>query len=143
MFKIPEQEYTVEFKELAVKRVKSGETARAVARVLELVKLTLRNWVKLAKAGKLHPPGARLVTPEPMELPRVRSRMHGCGWRSNHDKQLLWLHRLSRALRFKVLQIDSVKRHDRCGADESDSYSWVGYHRSSIRRGICFALKSC
>lgn len=37
MFKIPKQEYSAEFKELAVKRVKSGETVGAVARDLGLV----------------------------------------------------------------------------------------------------------
>lgn len=35
--KIPKQEYTVEFKELAVKRVKSGQTAGAVAKDLGLI----------------------------------------------------------------------------------------------------------
>ena len=32
MFKIPRQEYTAEFKELAVKRVRSGQGIAAVAR---------------------------------------------------------------------------------------------------------------
>jgi transposase len=73
MFKIPKQEYTAEFKDLAVKRVKSGETVGAVARDLGLVEQTLRNWVKAAKAGKLHAPGAKMVTPEQMELSRVRA----------------------------------------------------------------------
>ncbi len=73
MFKIPKQEYTAEFKELAVKRVKSGETVGAVARDLGLVEQTLRNWVKAAKAGKLHAPGTKPVTPEQMELSRVRA----------------------------------------------------------------------
>ena len=73
MFKIPKQEYTAEFKELAVKRVKSGETVGAVARDLGLVEQTLRNWVKAAKAGKLHAPGVKTVTSEQMELSRVRA----------------------------------------------------------------------
>jgi len=73
MFKIPKQEYTVEFKELAGKRVKSGETVGAVARDLGLVEQTLRNWVKAAKADKLHAPGAKTVTPEQMEPSRVRA----------------------------------------------------------------------
>ena len=34
MFKIPKQEYTAEFKELAVKRVRSGRGIAAVAREL-------------------------------------------------------------------------------------------------------------
>jgi transposase len=73
MFKIPKQEYTTEFKDLAVKRVKSGETVGAVARGLGLIEQTLRNWVKAAKVGKLHPPGVKPVTPEQMELSRVRA----------------------------------------------------------------------
>ena len=71
MFKIPRQEYTAEFKELAVKRVKSGQSIGAVAKGLGLVEQTLRNWVKAAKAGKLHPPGAKTITPEEMELSRM------------------------------------------------------------------------
>lgn len=53
--KITKREYTAEFKELAVKRVKEGQTAGAVAKDLGLVEQTLRNWVKAAKAGKLTP----------------------------------------------------------------------------------------
>lgn len=73
MFKIPKQEYTAEFKELAVKRVHSGQGIAAVARELGLVEQTLRNWVKAAKAGKLNPPGTKAITPEQMELSRVRA----------------------------------------------------------------------
>jgi transposase len=46
MFKVPRQEYTVQFKELAVRRVKSGHGVGAVAKELGLVEQTLRNWVK-------------------------------------------------------------------------------------------------
>jgi transposase len=73
MFKIPKPEYTAEFKELAVKRVKEGQGMGAVAKDLGLVEQTLRNWVKAAKAGKLNPAGAKKVTPEQMELSRVRA----------------------------------------------------------------------
>jgi transposase len=72
MFKIPKQEYTPEFKELAVKRASSQGIA-AVAKDLGLVEQTLRNWVKAAKKGKLNPPGAKTVTPEQMELSRLRA----------------------------------------------------------------------
>ena len=73
MFKIPKQEYTTEFKELAVKRVQGGEGIAQAARELGLVEQTLRNWVKAAKNGKLNPPGTKAVTPEEMELSRVRA----------------------------------------------------------------------
>lgn len=46
--KIPKQAYTVEFKELAVRRVKDGQAVSGVAKALGLVEQTLRNWVKAA-----------------------------------------------------------------------------------------------
>ncbi len=73
MKKIPKQEYTAEFKELSVKRVKAGQGIGTVARELGLIEQTLRNWVKTAAAGKLNGPGSRVVTPEQMELSRVRA----------------------------------------------------------------------
>ena len=73
MYKLPRPEYTAEFKELAVKRVTDGQGIAAVGKDLGLIEQTLRNWVKAAKAGKLNPPGAKKVTPEQMELSRVRA----------------------------------------------------------------------
>jgi transposase len=73
MKKIPKQEYTAEFKTLAVKRVTDGLTIGAAARELGLIEQTLRNWVKAAAAGTLNGAGARPVTPEQMELSRVRA----------------------------------------------------------------------
>jgi len=71
--KIPKQEYTAEFKELAVKRVKEGQSIGPAARELGLVEQTLRNWVKAAAAGQLNGAGAKVVTPEEMELSRLRA----------------------------------------------------------------------
>jgi len=48
IFEIPTQKYTAEFKEMAVKRVKAGQGVGPVARELELVEQTRRNWVKAA-----------------------------------------------------------------------------------------------
>ena len=73
MKKIPKQEYTPEFRDLAVKRVKAGQSIGAVARELGISDQTLRNWVKAAAAGKLNGPGTKIVTPEQMELSRVRA----------------------------------------------------------------------
>jgi transposase len=73
MMKIPKQEYTPEFRELAVKRVKAGQTVGAIAKELGLVEQTLRNWVKAADAGKLNVAGGKVVTPEQMELSRLRA----------------------------------------------------------------------
>lgn len=59
---------------MAVKQVKSGLTIGAVAWELGLVEQTLRSWVKATEQGKLNPPGGKVVTPEQMEL----SRLRGC-----------------------------------------------------------------
>lgn len=75
MKKIPKQEYTAEFKALAVKRVKDGLTVGAAARELGLIDQTLRNWVKATDAGKLNGAGTKPVTPEQMELTRARAEV--------------------------------------------------------------------
>lgn len=77
---IPKQQYTVEFKEQAVKHAQAVGVG-AAARELGLVEQTLRNWVKAAQAGHLAGAGAKPVTPEQMELSRLRAenarlRMH-------------------------------------------------------------------
>jgi transposase len=51
--KIPKQAYTTEFKELAVKRVKDGQSISMVIKELGLGDQTLRNWVKASAEGKL------------------------------------------------------------------------------------------
>jgi transposase len=71
--KIPKQEYTAEFKEQAVKRAQEVGVGPA-ARELGLVAQTLRNWVKFAAGGgQLTTPGTKPVTPEEMELSRLRA----------------------------------------------------------------------
>jgi len=78
--RIAKQEYTAEFKDQAVRRAQEVGVGVA-ARELGLVEQTLRNWFKAAAAGKLTAPGAKPVTPEQMELSRLRAenqklRMH-------------------------------------------------------------------
>ena len=75
MEKIPKREYTTEFRELAVKRVKDGQSAGAVAKDVGLIEQTLRNWVKAADAGKLSKAGGKVITPEQMELSRLRAEV--------------------------------------------------------------------
>ena len=72
MKKIPKQEYTAEFKEQAVKRSQDVGIGVA-ARELGLVEQTLRNWAKAFATGKLNAPGAKPITPEQMELSRLRA----------------------------------------------------------------------
>ena len=71
--KVLKQAYTTEFKELAVKRVKEGQSVGTVCRELGLSDQTVRNWVKAVAEGKLNGAGGRIVTPEEMELSRLRA----------------------------------------------------------------------
>ncbi len=73
MFKIPKQAYKAEFKAVAVQRVRDGQGVSAVAGELCMLEQTLRNWIKAAEAGKLGGAGAKPVTPEQMELSRLRA----------------------------------------------------------------------
>ncbi|HSL05335.1 MAG TPA: transposase [Nitrospiraceae bacterium] len=76
------QQYTSEFKELAVTRVKDGLTAGAAAKELGLVKQTLWNWVKAAAAGTLNGSRAKVVIPEQMELSRLCTDNMRLKWRT-------------------------------------------------------------
>jgi len=71
--KIPKREYTTEFRELAVKRVNAGQPIVAVAKELGVNHQSLRNWVKAAASGKVVGAGSKGVTPEEMELSRLRA----------------------------------------------------------------------
>ena len=73
MKRIPKKEYTTEFKELSVKQAKDGKSIGAVAKELGLNYQTLCNWVKASDAGKLKGAGGKVVTPEQMELSRLRA----------------------------------------------------------------------
>ena len=71
--KIPKQAYTTEFKELAVKRVKDGQSISRVIKELGLGDQTLRNCVNSSAGGWLKGVGNREVTPEETELSRLRA----------------------------------------------------------------------
>ena len=71
--KLTRQAFTLEFKELAVKRVNGGQSIGMVCKVLGLGDQTLRNWVKAAAAGRLVGAWGRAVTLEEMELSRLRA----------------------------------------------------------------------
>lgn len=71
--KIPKQAYTIEFKELAVRRVKDGQSISQVCRELGLSDQTLRNWIKASEEGRLRGSGGKVVTPGEMELSRLRA----------------------------------------------------------------------
>ncbi len=71
--KIPKQAYTAEFKELAVRRVKDGQSVGKVCKEFGLSDQSLRNWVKAAEEGRLSGAGGKVVRAEEMELSRLRA----------------------------------------------------------------------
>ena len=69
--------YTLEFRLEAVRLVKGGQEASVTARILDVPKQTLSNWVRLAKKGELQRAGERPVSAEQMELARLRAELAG------------------------------------------------------------------
>ena len=65
--------YTLEYKLEAVRLVKNGQSMAATAKVLGIAEQTLHNWVKADREGKLGGPGAKPVSPEQMEIARLRA----------------------------------------------------------------------
>jgi len=69
---LPKQVYTAEYKIQAIEHAKAQGTS-AAARALGLRPQTLGNWVRAAAAGKAIAAGATPVSPEAMELSRLRT----------------------------------------------------------------------
>jgi transposase len=57
----------------AVRLVKGGHVAAVTAKILGILKQTLENWLRLANKGQLKGAGVKPVSPEQMELARLRA----------------------------------------------------------------------
>lgn len=75
MTKATRARYTLEFKLEAVRLVKGGQSAAATAKILGISEQTLHNWVKADKGGRLVGAGAKPVSPEQMEIARLRAEL--------------------------------------------------------------------
>jgi transposase len=75
MDKKPRARYTLEFKLEALRLVKAGQSAGVVAATLGLAGQTLHNWQKAEREGRLGGAGSRPVSPEQMELARLRAEL--------------------------------------------------------------------
>jgi transposase len=75
MTKSKRARYTIEFKLEAVRMVKGGQSLAVVSKVLDISDQTLHNWVKLDKNGQLKGPGSKPVSPEQMEIARLRAEL--------------------------------------------------------------------
>jgi transposase len=67
--------YTLEFKLEAVRLVKGGQSMAATAKILGIAEQTLHNWVRGDKAGRLAGAGTKPVSPEQMEIARLRAEL--------------------------------------------------------------------
>lgn len=68
-------QYTLEFKIEAVRLVRGGQSVGAVSQALGVVAQTLHNWVKAEARGLLKGTAARPVSPEQMEISRLRAEL--------------------------------------------------------------------
>src|ERR1700689_1046064 len=67
--------YTLEFKIEAVRLVQGGQSIAAVAKILGIAEQTLHNWIKRRAKGDLAGPNSKLVSPEQMEISRLRAEL--------------------------------------------------------------------
>nr|WP_319563542.1 IS3 family transposase [uncultured Rhodoferax sp.] len=67
--------YTLEFKLEAVRLVKGGQAASVTAKMLGIPNQTLDNWIRLSNKGQLKGACDKPVSPEQMELARLRAEL--------------------------------------------------------------------
>ena len=75
MNKAKRARYTLEFKLEAVRLVKAGQSVAAVAATLDVPAQSISNWFKAEQEGKLGGVGTKPVSPEQMELSRLRAEV--------------------------------------------------------------------
>jgi transposase len=68
-------QYTLEFKQEAVRLAQSGDTVAAAARSLGIAEQTLHNWLQADRAGKLKGTATKRVSAEQMEIARLRKEL--------------------------------------------------------------------
>lgn len=71
--------YTLEFKQEAVRQVRTGRAAAVVAKTLGMPKASLSNWIRSDARGELglsaDGKAAPVVTPEQAEIARLRAEV--------------------------------------------------------------------
>jgi transposase len=75
MKKATRARYTLEYKLEAVRMVRAGQSVAVVSKVLGISDQTLHNWLKADESGKLTGPGSKPVSPEQMEIARLRAEL--------------------------------------------------------------------
>jgi len=75
MSKTKRARYTLEFKIEAVRLVRSGQSVAVVSATLGVASQTLHNWVRAEASGLLKGTAAKPVSPEQMEISRLRAEL--------------------------------------------------------------------
>ena len=75
MVEIVRARYTLEFKQEAVRLVRSGQPVSAVARSLGISEQTLHNWLKAEVAGRLREIAGKAISAEQMEIARLKAEL--------------------------------------------------------------------
>jgi transposase len=75
MQKRPRAKYTLEYKLEALRLIGAGQSVAVVAATLGISEQTLHNWLKAQREGRLGGPGSKPVSPEQMELARLRAEL--------------------------------------------------------------------
>jgi transposase len=75
MQKRPRAKYTLEYKLEALRLIGAGQSVAVVSATLGVADQTLHNWLKAQREGRLGGPGAKPVSPEQMELARLRAEL--------------------------------------------------------------------
>jgi transposase len=68
-------QYTLEFKQEAVRLVRGGEAISSVAKTLGISGQSLHNWVKAEAAGKLREVTGKAISVEQMEIARLKAEL--------------------------------------------------------------------
>ena len=68
-------QYTLEFKQEAVRLVRGGQATSWVAETLGISGQTLHNWVKAEAAGRLREVAGKAVSAERMEIARLKAEL--------------------------------------------------------------------
>ena len=68
-------QYTLEFKQEAVRLVRGGEGVSSVAKSLGISGQTLHNWVKAEATGQLRDVAGKAVSTEQMEIARLKAEL--------------------------------------------------------------------
>jgi transposase len=68
-------QYTLEFKQEAVRLVRGGQSAATAARSLGIAELTLHNWLRADRTGQLNGGGGKQISAEQMEIARLKAEL--------------------------------------------------------------------